>query len=185
MANGHVDEVRRQLCRLFAAGSASGLGDGELVQRLVDRGSEAAGSAFETILTRHGSVESHARAEVPLRCATNSHSCAPRRPSRNWRDFTGEARVEQSGDDRRQAEFAVCRHDSLACDQRCCHRNDRAHRAAGGSAIESCPLPWRRRQVRGPPPRAPCLSPACAREITARNARIPWRLWASPGYSLA
>jgi hypothetical protein len=70
MANGHVDEVRRQLCRLFAAGSASGLGDGELVQRLVDRGSEAAGSAFETILTRHGSVESHARAEVPLRCAT-------------------------------------------------------------------------------------------------------------------
>jgi hypothetical protein len=56
MANGHVDEVGRQLCRLFGAGSASGLGDGELVQRLVDRGSEAAGSAFETILTRHGSM---------------------------------------------------------------------------------------------------------------------------------
>jgi hypothetical protein len=56
MANGHVDEVGRQLCRLFAEGSASGLGDGELVQRLVDRGSEAAGSAFETILTRHGSM---------------------------------------------------------------------------------------------------------------------------------
>jgi RNA polymerase sigma factor (sigma-70 family) len=48
--------VGRRLGRLFAAGSAVGLSDGELLDRFAQRRDESAAMAFETILARHGAL---------------------------------------------------------------------------------------------------------------------------------
>ena len=56
MASASAGDLGRHLCRLFGAGSAVGLTDGELVRRFADRRDESAEAAFETILSRHGAL---------------------------------------------------------------------------------------------------------------------------------
>jgi RNA polymerase sigma factor (sigma-70 family) len=56
MASPSAGEIGRQLGRLFSAGSAVGLTDGELIERFTDRRGESVEAAFETILTRHGGL---------------------------------------------------------------------------------------------------------------------------------
>ncbi len=56
MANAFTGDVRRHLRHLFEAGSAVGLTDGQLLERFATTDSDSAESAFETILTRHGST---------------------------------------------------------------------------------------------------------------------------------
>jgi RNA polymerase sigma factor (sigma-70 family) len=51
-----MSDIQRHLRRLFDAGSAVGLSDGELLERLVATDSESAEAAVETILARHGST---------------------------------------------------------------------------------------------------------------------------------
>ena len=56
MASASVGDLGRHLGRLFGAGSAVGLTDGELLERFAHRRDEAAEAAFETLLARHGSM---------------------------------------------------------------------------------------------------------------------------------
>ncbi len=56
MASASAGDVGRQLGRLFGAGTAVGLTDGELIQRFANRPDESAEAAFETILARHGAM---------------------------------------------------------------------------------------------------------------------------------
>jgi len=56
MASAYSGDVGRHLGRLFGAGSAVGLSDGELLERFAHRRDESAEAAFETILARHGSL---------------------------------------------------------------------------------------------------------------------------------
>jgi RNA polymerase sigma factor (sigma-70 family) len=56
MASASSGEIGRQLGRLFSAGSAVGLTDGELIAQFADRRGESAEAAFETILARHGAL---------------------------------------------------------------------------------------------------------------------------------
>ncbi len=56
MISASAGDVGRQLGRLFGAGSAVGLTDGELIQRFANRQDESAEAAFETILARHGAM---------------------------------------------------------------------------------------------------------------------------------
>jgi RNA polymerase sigma factor (sigma-70 family) len=56
MASESVGDVGRHLGRLFGAGSAVGLTDGELLKRFAQRRDENAEAAFETLLARHGSL---------------------------------------------------------------------------------------------------------------------------------
>ncbi len=56
MASPSAGEIGRQLGRLFSAGSAVGLTDGELIARFADRRGDSAEAAFETILARHGGL---------------------------------------------------------------------------------------------------------------------------------
>jgi RNA polymerase sigma factor (sigma-70 family) len=56
MASASAGDLGRHLGRLFGAGSAVGLTDGELLERFARRRDEAASAAFETILARHGSM---------------------------------------------------------------------------------------------------------------------------------
>ncbi len=56
MASPSAGEIGRQLGRLFSAGSAVGLTDGELIERFTDRRGESVEAAFETILARHGGL---------------------------------------------------------------------------------------------------------------------------------
>ena len=56
MASPSVGEIGRQLGRLFSAGSAVGLTDGELIERFTDGRGDSAEAAFETILARHGGL---------------------------------------------------------------------------------------------------------------------------------
>jgi RNA polymerase sigma factor (sigma-70 family) len=56
MASASVGDLGRHLGRLFGAGSAVGLTDGELLERFAHRRDEAASAAFETLLARHGSM---------------------------------------------------------------------------------------------------------------------------------
>ena len=56
MASSSAGEIGRQLGRLFSAGSAVGLTDGELIERFTGRRGESAEGAFETILARHGGL---------------------------------------------------------------------------------------------------------------------------------
>ena len=60
MTGVSAGDVQRQLRHLFEAGSAIGLADGQLLDRFVSAGrhgqNESAESAFETILSRHGST---------------------------------------------------------------------------------------------------------------------------------
>ena len=56
MASASAGDIGRQLGRLFGAGSAVGLTDGELLERFADRRDESAEAAFETILARHGGL---------------------------------------------------------------------------------------------------------------------------------
>jgi hypothetical protein len=56
MASASVGDLGRHLGRLFGAGSAVGLTDGELLERFAHRRDEAAEAAFETLLARHGAL---------------------------------------------------------------------------------------------------------------------------------
>jgi RNA polymerase sigma factor (sigma-70 family) len=56
MASASVGDLGRHLGRLFGAGSAVGLSDGELLERFARRRDEAAEAAFETLLARHGAM---------------------------------------------------------------------------------------------------------------------------------
>src|SRR5262245_1423396 len=56
MASASVGDLGRHLGRLFGAGSAVGLTDGELLERFVHRGHAAASAALEALLARHGSM---------------------------------------------------------------------------------------------------------------------------------
>src|SRR5215831_7764490 len=56
MASASVGDLGRHLGRLFGAGSAAGLTDGELLERFAHRRDETAEDAFETILARHGAM---------------------------------------------------------------------------------------------------------------------------------
>ena len=56
MASTSAGDIGRHLGRLFGAGSAVGLTDGELLERFAHRRDESAEAAFETILARHGSL---------------------------------------------------------------------------------------------------------------------------------
>jgi RNA polymerase sigma factor (sigma-70 family) len=56
MAGLFAGDVGRYLGRLFGAGSAVGLTDGELLERFAYRRDESAEAAFETILARHGAM---------------------------------------------------------------------------------------------------------------------------------
>ena len=56
MASTSAGDLGRHLGRLFGAGSAVGLTDGELLERFAHRRDEAAEVAFETILARHGAM---------------------------------------------------------------------------------------------------------------------------------
>jgi Sigma-70 region 2 len=56
MASTSAGDLGLNLGRLFGAGSAVGLTDGELFERFAHRRDEAAGAAFETILARHGAM---------------------------------------------------------------------------------------------------------------------------------
>jgi RNA polymerase sigma factor (sigma-70 family) len=56
MASASAGDLGRQLGRLFDAGTAVGLSDGELIRRFANRRDESAEAAFETILARHGAM---------------------------------------------------------------------------------------------------------------------------------
>ncbi len=56
MASTSAGDLGRKLNRLFGAGSAVGLTDGELLERFAHRRDEAAEAAFESILARHGAM---------------------------------------------------------------------------------------------------------------------------------
>jgi RNA polymerase sigma factor (sigma-70 family) len=56
MASASTGDVQRQLRQLFEAGSAVGLTDGQLLERFASADPGSAESAFETILSRHGST---------------------------------------------------------------------------------------------------------------------------------
>ncbi len=56
MASASARENVRLLGRLFGAGSAVGLTDGELLERFALRRDDAAEAAFETLLARHGAM---------------------------------------------------------------------------------------------------------------------------------
>ncbi len=56
MASTSAGDLVLNLGWLFGAGSAVGLTDGELLERFVHRRYEAAETAFETILVRHGAI---------------------------------------------------------------------------------------------------------------------------------
>lgn len=56
MASTTAGQLGRNLDRLFGAGSAAGLTDGELIARFKHRTDEAAEAAFETIRARHGAM---------------------------------------------------------------------------------------------------------------------------------
>ena len=56
MASLFAGDFGRHLSRLFGAGSAVGLTDGELLERFAHRRDEAAEAAFETLLARHGAM---------------------------------------------------------------------------------------------------------------------------------
>ena len=56
MASASAGDFGRHLGRLFGAGSAVGLTDGELLERFAHRRDEAAEAAFETLLARHGAM---------------------------------------------------------------------------------------------------------------------------------
>src|SRR5690349_10360386 len=56
MASASVGDLGRHLGRLFGAGSAVGLSDGELLERFARRRDEAAKAAFEILLARHGAM---------------------------------------------------------------------------------------------------------------------------------
>jgi RNA polymerase sigma factor (sigma-70 family) len=54
MASGFSGDAVRQINRLFRDGTASGLTDGQLIERFTTRKAEAAEIAFETLVNRHG-----------------------------------------------------------------------------------------------------------------------------------
>ncbi len=56
MASASAGDFGRHLSRLFGAGSAVGLTDGDLLERFAHRRDEAAEAAFETLLARHGAM---------------------------------------------------------------------------------------------------------------------------------
>ena len=56
MASTSAGDLGRHLGRLFGAGSAAGLTDGELLERFAQRRDEVASAAFETILARHAAM---------------------------------------------------------------------------------------------------------------------------------
>src|SRR5262245_40906952 len=56
MGSASVGDVRRHFGRLFGAGSAVGLTDGDLLERFAQRRDETAEAAFETLLARHGAL---------------------------------------------------------------------------------------------------------------------------------
>ncbi len=56
MASASAGNVGRHLGRLFDAGSAVGLTDGELLERFAGRRDESAEAAFEILLARHGAL---------------------------------------------------------------------------------------------------------------------------------
>jgi DNA-directed RNA polymerase specialized sigma24 family protein len=64
MASPSAGEIDRRLGRLFSAGSAVGLTDGELIKRFTDRRGEPVEAAFETILARHGGLVWTVRRQV-------------------------------------------------------------------------------------------------------------------------
>jgi RNA polymerase sigma factor (sigma-70 family) len=54
MASGSSGEAVRQINRLFRDGTASGMTDGQLIERFTTRRAEVAEIAFETLVIRHG-----------------------------------------------------------------------------------------------------------------------------------
>ena len=56
MSSASTGDVQRHLRRLFEAGSAVGLTDGQLLERVAASDRAAAESAFEMILDRHGAT---------------------------------------------------------------------------------------------------------------------------------
>jgi hypothetical protein len=54
MASACSGDLGRHLGRLFGAGTAVGLTDGELLERFAQRQDKSAEDAFETVLSRHG-----------------------------------------------------------------------------------------------------------------------------------
>jgi RNA polymerase sigma factor (sigma-70 family) len=56
MASARAGDLGRHLGRLFGAGTAVGLTDGELLERFAQRRDKSAEDAFETLLFRHGAM---------------------------------------------------------------------------------------------------------------------------------